>query len=427
MNKLLVILFFFVFSTPLSARWFPLSSNTESHIQSVHFTDASNGWISGFNNLIHYTSDGGNTWINTGVHGISDSRWYSIYAIDMNSTYACGCRFNYDRYQNNYAYTTNGGSSWVMQSSWGSQAGSWRKVFFVNENYGWKVGYRYGKGRIDRTTTGISGFTDELTFDNNLFSVHFIDQNNGWISGSDGFVARSIDGGATWTDLESGITEDLLSVFFINSTIGLVAGHDNDTGVIYKTIDGGVTWYQVNHPETMSMYCIQFVTDNVGWICGSRVESLEERGVILYTDDSGENWTEQYLCNTLSALYNLFFIDQLIGWAVGYDGTLLKTNNAGGTSSQGIHDDFNTITVRNYPNPFSSGITFEYHLSDPGMVEIKIFDYLGNLTDVIIEEQSVGYHRVAWKPRNLAAGLYYYCLRTRKSLGSGKIVKMNER
>ena len=29
-----------------------------------------------------------------------------------------------------------------------------------------------------------------------------------------------------------------------------------------------------------------FVNDSIGWVSGSKVENQEERGVILYTDDS---------------------------------------------------------------------------------------------------------------------------------------------
>ena len=35
-------------------------------------------------------------------------------------------------------------------------------------------------------------------FDNNLFGIHFLDENTGWISGQEGLILHTTDGGATW-------------------------------------------------------------------------------------------------------------------------------------------------------------------------------------------------------------------------------------
>ena len=271
--------------------------------------------------------------------------------------------FNVDRWQSNYARTVNGGSSWDFQSSWGSAYGSGKHVFFLNEDLGWKVGFNTPSGRLWRTTDGINGWDLYIKVDHNPYSVYFIDENVGWISCDDGFVLTSTNGGDTWSEIATGVTETLNSIFFINPSIGWAVGDDSDIGVIIKTTNGGTTWYQVNHPATMTLYTVQFVNDNIGWACGSKLDSGEERGVILYTNDGGENWTEQYVCDQLSTLFSLFFIDGLTGWAVGYDGIIVKTINAGGTSFEGIAESSDKYMASySFPNPSSNTATIEYKL-----------------------------------------------------------------
>ena len=423
MKILFIIALTFSFSSHLSAQWFPLSSNTTSHLRSVHFSDKNNGWIAGLDNFLNKTFDGGEIWENTSFHGSSNSAWYSIYVINSDEIYACGNIFIYNKYQQNYTFTTNGGDSWDWQSSWGSQAGIWGHVFFLNSNFGWKVGYK-GTGRLSRTITGINGFSDEINLNEQPLSVYFIDQNTGWISGSNGYTANSIDGGNSWNELTSGVTESLYSIFFINSSVGWAAGFKDEIGIIIKTKDGGESWYKVNHPQTLSLHSIQFINENIGWSCGSQVENSEERGVILYTNDGGENWTEQYVCEQFSVLYSLFFIDEFTGWAVGYDGIIVKTTNAGGTSFEGVNEDsYFTRSLNIYPNPFSASTTIEYELKQPGKVTLTIYDYLGKQLEVIIENQPYGLQKVSWNAEKLPDGIYYFRLQAGEQVVNGKIVK----
>jgi len=44
MKTLFIIVLIFGFSFNLSAQWFSLSSNTDNHIRSVHFTDKDESW-----------------------------------------------------------------------------------------------------------------------------------------------------------------------------------------------------------------------------------------------------------------------------------------------------------------------------------------------------------------------------------------------
>ena len=59
---------------------------------------------------------------------------------------------------------------------------------------------------------------------NNLFGVHFIDENIGWAVGENGTIIRTSDGGENWLELSCGTVNDLKDVFFLDSQNGFVVG-----------------------------------------------------------------------------------------------------------------------------------------------------------------------------------------------------------
>jgi len=52
---------------------------------------------------------------------------------------------------------------------------------------------------------------------NDLYSVHLIDTNTGWMVGILGTICKTTNGGLTWEKQNSGTNEMLRSVNFINS------------------------------------------------------------------------------------------------------------------------------------------------------------------------------------------------------------------
>jgi len=60
---------------------------------------------------------------------------------------------------------------------------------------------------------------------NNLYSVHFINSNTGWMVGELGTILRTTDGGSMWENQVSGSKKMLRSVFFIDADYGWICGH----------------------------------------------------------------------------------------------------------------------------------------------------------------------------------------------------------
>ncbi|MGQ9607672.1 MAG: WD40/YVTN/BNR-like repeat-containing protein [bacterium] len=117
-------------------------------------------------------------------------------------------------------------------------------------------------------------------------------------------------------------------VHFVNENIGWAVG---DGGIVLFTNNGGAKWEQKVLEEVKSgdlytdLWDVWFVDEKNGWICGDLYKGT---GVILYTKDGGKRWDRQN-SGVPSQLFGIFFLDKNNGWAVGSNGTILATQNAG--------------------------------------------------------------------------------------------------
>lgn len=71
------------------------------------------------------------------------------------------------------------------------------------------------------------------------------------------------------------------------------------------------------------------------------------------------------------------------------------------------------LLLTNYPNPFNSATSIEYHLGSPSNVIIEIYDMLGRKIETVFDGFRVtGYHREMWEADNAASGIYFCRVRT---------------
>ena len=181
--------------------------------------------------------------------------------------------------------------------------------------------------------------------DNNLYSLHFIDDSIGWAIGEVGTILKSIDGGESWLSQSSGTEENLFSVCFADSNIGVAVGNN---GTLVNTLDGGLNWnlHDQLGQELTFIEDVHFINSNVGWSVGNSI--YDDDGEILQpllwkTENSGVDWQEVYVSNEDIFLRNCHFVDENIGWLAGsrltepntenYSGIILKTENGGDTWS----------------------------------------------------------------------------------------------
>jgi len=81
-------------------------------------------------------------------------------------------------------------------------------------------------------------------------------------------------------------------------------------------------WYlQYENLDDITYYGIHFINENIGWIVGYN-------GTIKKTVDGGDSWTLQQ-SGVTSNLWDISFINDQLGWICGSNNTILKTENGG--------------------------------------------------------------------------------------------------
>ena len=222
-----------------------------------------------------------------------------------------------------------------IQAQWSNQnivpeGNNLWSTFFIDDNTGWITG---SNGFIKKTTNaGLDWVEQNSGTTLTLKSVQFINQNTGWICGEAGLIIKTTDGGQSWVEMSSGTIELLTDLFFYDLNIGYAVGL-NET--IIKTTNGGINWVTQQSGSIYDLYSVDFVDSLIGFAAGGRDSSN-----FLKTTDGGETWTKTTLL--LGALNTpilncVEFIDANIGWVgsegqfLNHSGNISKTTDGGET------------------------------------------------------------------------------------------------
>ncbi len=188
-----------------------------------------------------------------------------------------------------------------------------------------------------------------------LSDVLFTDQQHGYVTGGNGVILRTKDGGNTWihrnyADDEAntnGFYPDLTDVFFTDSKIGWACGGNNGMGIVFKTVDGGVNWTHVNVPSNQVQILTKiYFTDHLnGFAIGNDNYSISlnyltlceaplpggsecAKTSLLKTKDGGNTWNKVTLPSD-SSIFSLTFSDSQHGYICGEYGLLMYTTDGG--------------------------------------------------------------------------------------------------
>jgi hypothetical protein len=248
-------------------------------------------------------------------------------------------------------------------------------------------------------------------------------QNNNII---EAYVARSTDGGATFTnELVSTVPSptnipnsdvrfgDYINIDFVGGNIVPVwtderaGGYDMDiyTGLIppivpvellsftSRIVNGKVILDWVTATELNNMgFEIQRSIDNNIFVTVGFVEGKGNSTENQYYSFKDEN-------NTSKVYYRLKQID--------FNGSYTYSNVI---EVDGVV--VSTIQLeQNYPNPFNPATTIKYQLGNDGFVNLKVFSSLGEeVVDLVNEFQKAGNHQILFDGRALPSGMYVYQL-----------------
>ncbi|MBT2623259.1 T9SS type A sorting domain-containing protein [Chryseobacterium sp. ISL-6] len=160
--------------------------------------------------------------------------------------------------------------------------------------------------------------------------VFFLDENVGWAArGGSAAVFKTINAGSTWTQqvVSSTPNEYYRNIEFLNENIGFLGTLNNN---FYKTTDGGSSWQRVNNisPYPQGICGLDCVGTSTVYGCGAWFYPA----YIIKSTDSGNTWQYIDMSAYATALVEITFIDENIGFAAGSDddgAVVLKTTNGG--------------------------------------------------------------------------------------------------
>ena len=134
-------------------------------------------------------------------------------------------------------------------------------------------------------------------------------------------VYQSLNGGQTWEEVSNNAIHNSINDFAFGASPNVLMAATLN-GVPTISVDSGLTWTQKDLDLINDRnYSIAATSDTEFWV-GNDLSS------ITLTTDAGDNWIETSGPDR-EIMNDIYFLDRNFGFAVGTDGTLLRTTNGG--------------------------------------------------------------------------------------------------
>lgn len=375
------------------SQWVLTSSGNGFDIFSMSFPSASTGYVCGYGNFLHKTTNGGADWIDLSLPTTAQNL-NAIFFTSDNTGWMCSTNYNLMK-------TTNGGVNWTVNYNpiYGNE------IQFINSQTGWAG----GSNIIIKTTNAGANWTAINI--STTGTLYFVDAMTGWMvsytSGSS-TINKTTDGGFNWTPQVS--TTDFANIYdlkFLNQNTGWAAGYRE---VILKTTNGGANWIeQRNVAGSPGLYAIGFIDANTGWIVGDASGSGSR---MLSTTNGGTTWNQNFQGN--GRLTCIQFVNSSTGYIAGQYNNVYKTTNLGGLT--GITPVGNNLPssfrlYQNYPNPFNPSTKINFSIPETQKVMLYVYDVSGKRLEILIDNYfNAGTYSVDWDAAGYSTGIYFYTL-----------------
>ena len=277
------------------------------------------------NGYVALTSDAGSTWQakKLEVTGQVFGRTETLEAVSVvDADFAVAAGFGGVVFK-----TGDGGATWTSIGYPALREDFYiRDVCFTSRNVGWVVGRdeTFGQGHDDtvwRTTDGGLTWTQPLVAGLDFFAVDF-EGAHGWIMSYNRAFYRTTNGGATWTfgvlPIHPGGFSPTVSdmEFAAGGLVGYAVGWD---GYAVKSSDGGVTWTMLDTGTT------EHVLTDLFTVSPTDVWAATADGLAYHTTDGGATWSVEEVDlapGAFTALEGIAVSPSGDVWAAGYEGDI---------------------------------------------------------------------------------------------------------
>ncbi len=336
--------------TTINAQW--VSASTQSSIyqgKDMGFFQSKTGISLNFDNAyntdVRRSTDGGQSWTSVNMNNFKNGAFTVLSTVSTTIGYAGG---------NQLIKTTDAGATWdsVSDISFSRVSRShvvFNRMVFPTETVGYAT-ITSGSNVIYKTTDGGKNWSaiDTIPYTSNLYAY---DADNIYVIANFG-ITYSNNGGSTWNSVSSTTfgNRTLFSVLFVNSNNGFITG---DFGNLFKTTDGGATWSQSTLDTDVNLLGMQFIDANNAIIYGGAE-------VTFSSSDKGATWKHYFKPDPNAGfIYDLtraYFFDKGDGaamYASGiFDGLLYNSHLNSGISTE----KENPVALDVYPNPSTGSI-----------------------------------------------------------------------
>ena len=206
-------------------------------------------------------------------------------------------------------------------------------ISFPDSLHGWMVGNKPGdnRGYIIHTDDGGKTWNEQTSsVSDQLQDVHFMDQNTGFALGVNS-IQKTVNGGTEWTNIEldSFSQNPYFADFdFVESSAFAVG----DNGTILKSTNGGDDWVELSQLPSGAFYlAVDFANPDTGIVVGG----MGTGHYAIRTEDGGETWDslaiETSVETTNGNFYDINFVDDSTVYIVGRAGKVVRSNDYGTT------------------------------------------------------------------------------------------------
>lgn len=397
----LAILFLLFYNVDLHAQlaWQEQSAPVSADLISVCFADTVHGWIASGNGIVLYTEDAGKGWKSLAqIENFIPSKLWFV------STQLGWITGNFTERPDTVSIlrTVNGGSDWELVFD---GAGiTLNDIFFINDTMGWTVGWEHsGNEPISLILHTVNGGDSWIMptgprIQNELYSVHFRDIDNGQACGQDGIFFTTNNGGRNelsgWA-MNIAIPsfgKDLYDIYNGGNEYGCAVG---EGGFVLFTKDKWINHLDYNTTIGDTLLAVTGLTDGSGiWTAGRNgyVAGVQYSflGLGVYEEDH----------ITSHDLNDIFAVNDHHIWTVGDNGTIMFF----GMSTTGIPDEIIQQHFSIYPNPVKENI----HISSMNhhhIQNISLFSADGK--PVQFEQQPGGFTERVLDVSGLPEGFYF--------------------
>ncbi len=341
------------------------------------------------------TTNGGLNWQGFDYFSSFDGIFGRIGIINENSVIVPA--YNFDGSYSIFK-TSNGGTTWTEIPVIDNLLGG--RILFINSDIGWIE----SDFKLYKTADG--GFNWQMQVES-VLDFFFVNENLGWYINSNQ-IYKTTDGGESWISQNSGTNNALYTLSFVDQNNGWISG---DSGTILYTPNGGTPVELVSFNAKVSSnditLCWQTATETNNY--GFNIEKLNRESTnwttIGFLEGKGTSTNPQTYSFTDANLqpgeysYRLKQLD--------FDGAFEYSNVI--DVEIRLPDDF--YLSQNYPNPFNEDTKLSFVIQHSSFVSLKIYDVLGNeVATLVNEEKPAGSYTVKFNAAKFSSGVYFYKL-----------------